>query len=94
MSNLRKGKLVRIAGVEVGKVKNISINPDATVRVEFTADNSVILTEGTQAVICGTTTCSATATWRSRKGPGGSRHLVPVKRFRWPAPSPRWIWMR
>ena len=51
VSNLREGKLVRIAGVEVGKVKNISINPDATVRVEFTADNSVILTEGTQAVI-------------------------------------------
>jgi phospholipid/cholesterol/gamma-HCH transport system substrate-binding protein len=50
-SNLREGKLVRIAGVEVGKVKKISINPDATVRVEFTADNSVNLTEGTQAVI-------------------------------------------
>jgi phospholipid/cholesterol/gamma-HCH transport system substrate-binding protein len=50
-SNLRKGKLVRIAGVEVGKVKNISINPDATVLVEFSADNSVVLTEGTRAVI-------------------------------------------
>ncbi len=43
--------MVRIAGVEVGKVTKISINPDATVRVEFTADNSVTLTEGTQAVI-------------------------------------------
>jgi phospholipid/cholesterol/gamma-HCH transport system substrate-binding protein len=51
VSNLRQGKLVRIAGVEVGKVNKISINPDATVRVEFTADNSVTLTEGTQAVI-------------------------------------------
>ena len=51
VSNLRTGKLVRIAGVEVGKVKTISINPDATVRVEFTADNSVTLTEGTRAVI-------------------------------------------
>jgi phospholipid/cholesterol/gamma-HCH transport system substrate-binding protein len=51
VSNLRNGKLVRIAGVEVGKVQDISINPDATVRVEFTADNSVTLTEGTQAVI-------------------------------------------
>ena len=49
VTNLRKGKLVRIAGVEVGKVKNISINPDATVRVEFTADKSVTLTEGTRA---------------------------------------------
>jgi len=51
VSNLRKGKLVRIAGVEVGKVQDISINPDATVTVKFTADNSVTLTEGTQAVI-------------------------------------------
>jgi phospholipid/cholesterol/gamma-HCH transport system substrate-binding protein len=51
VSNLREGKLVRIAGVEVGKVKTISINRDATVRVEFTADDSVTLTEGTQAVI-------------------------------------------
>jgi phospholipid/cholesterol/gamma-HCH transport system substrate-binding protein len=51
VSNLREGKLVRIAGVEVGKVEKISINPDATVRVEFTADNSVTLTQGTEAVI-------------------------------------------
>ncbi len=51
VSNLREGKLVRIAGVEVGKVKKISINPDATVRVEFTAEDSVTLTEGTEAVI-------------------------------------------
>jgi phospholipid/cholesterol/gamma-HCH transport system substrate-binding protein len=51
VSNLREGKLVRIAGVEVGKIKTISVNPDATVRVEFTADNSVTLTEGTRAVI-------------------------------------------
>ncbi len=41
----------RIAGVEVGKVEDISINPDATVRVEFSADDSVVLTEGTRAVI-------------------------------------------
>jgi phospholipid/cholesterol/gamma-HCH transport system substrate-binding protein len=51
VSNLKEGKLVRIAGVEVGEVEKISINPDATVRVEFTADNSVTLTQGTQAVI-------------------------------------------
>jgi phospholipid/cholesterol/gamma-HCH transport system substrate-binding protein len=51
VSNLREGKLVRIAGVEVGKVKAIAINPDATVRVEFSADDSVTLTEGTRAVI-------------------------------------------
>lgn len=51
VSNLREGKLVRIAGVEVGKVKRISINSDATVRVQFSADDAVILTQGTLAVI-------------------------------------------
>jgi phospholipid/cholesterol/gamma-HCH transport system substrate-binding protein len=50
-SNLREGTIVRIAGVEVGKVGDISINPDATVRVSFSADKSVVLTEGSRAVI-------------------------------------------
>ena len=51
VSNMRKDSLVRIAGVEVGKVQSISVNRDATVRVEFTADDSVVLTEGSRAVI-------------------------------------------
>ncbi|MGZ8746812.1 MAG: virulence factor Mce family protein [Mycobacterium sp.] len=51
VSNLRTGTIVRIAGVEVGKVENISINPDATVRVGFFADKSVVLTQGSRAVI-------------------------------------------
>ena len=34
----RADNFVRIAGVEVGKVKNISIQPDSTVLVEFSAD--------------------------------------------------------
>jgi phospholipid/cholesterol/gamma-HCH transport system substrate-binding protein len=51
VSNMRKNSLVRIAGVEVGKVQNISVNRDATVRVEFTAEDSVVLTEGSRAVL-------------------------------------------
>ena len=51
VSNLRKGTIVRIAGVEVGKVENISINPDATVQVGFFTDKSVVLTQGSRAVI-------------------------------------------
>lgn len=51
VSGLKKGNLVRIAGVEVGTVQDISINHDASVRVEFSADNSVVLTEGSQAMI-------------------------------------------
>jgi phospholipid/cholesterol/gamma-HCH transport system substrate-binding protein len=51
VSSLQAGNFVRIGGVEVGKVKNISIQPDSTVRVEFSADDSVVLTEGSRAVI-------------------------------------------
>ena len=51
VSGLRDGDMVRIAGVEVGKVQTISVERDATVRVEFSADDSVVLTEGSRAVI-------------------------------------------
>ncbi|CDO91400.1 mammalian cell entry protein [Mycobacterium triplex] len=51
VSGLEGGNFVRVAGVEVGKVKNITIQPDSTVVVEFSAANSVILTEGARAAI-------------------------------------------
>lgn len=51
VSGLRDGNFVRVAGVEVGKVKNITVRDDTTVNVEFATDNSVVLTEGTRAVI-------------------------------------------
>jgi phospholipid/cholesterol/gamma-HCH transport system substrate-binding protein len=51
VSGLRENNFVRIAGVEVGKVKKVAVQPDSTVRVEFTADDSVVLTEGSRAVV-------------------------------------------
>jgi len=51
VSGLRDGNFVRIAGVEVGKVKKITVNDDASVNVRFTADDSVTLTRGSRAVI-------------------------------------------
>src|SRR5271168_260608 len=51
VSGLEGGNFVRIAGVEVGKVKNITMQPDSTVLVEFTATDSVVLTEGARAAI-------------------------------------------
>lgn len=51
VSGLRGGNFVRIAGVEVGKVKKISVNDDATVTVAFSADDSVVLTQGSRAAI-------------------------------------------
>ena len=55
VSGLENGNFVRIAGVEVGKVKSIAIQDDSTLLVEFTADDSVVLTEGTRAVSATTT---------------------------------------
>ena len=51
VSGLRENNFVRIAGVEVGKVKKVAVQPDSTVRVEFSTDQSVVLTEGSRAVV-------------------------------------------
>lgn len=51
VTGLKEGDLVRIAGVEVGKVEKIAVSRDSTVRVEFSADESVVLTEGSRAAI-------------------------------------------
>jgi phospholipid/cholesterol/gamma-HCH transport system substrate-binding protein len=51
VSGLRENNFVRIAGVEVGKVKKVAVQPDSTVRVQFSADESVVLTEGSKAVV-------------------------------------------
>ena len=51
VTGLKNGDFVRIAGVEVGQVKKVAIQPDTTALVEFTADDSVVLTEGSKAVI-------------------------------------------
>jgi phospholipid/cholesterol/gamma-HCH transport system substrate-binding protein len=76
VTNLAEGNFVRIAGVEVGKVKKITITPKAIAVVEFSADNSVVLTQGTRAVV----------RWADlvggrylglEEGAGGVRHLDP-----------------
>ena len=51
VTGLKNGDFVRIAGVEVGQVKRVAIQPDTTALVEFTADDSVVLTEGSRVVI-------------------------------------------
>lgn len=51
VSGLKEGQFVRIAGVEVGKVQSLDVQPDNSVRVGFSIDPSVVLTEGTRAVI-------------------------------------------
>lgn len=51
VTGLQTNQFVRIAGVEVGKVKKMAVQPDNSVLVVFTADSSVLLTEGSRAVI-------------------------------------------
>lgn len=51
VSGLKGGNFVRIAGVEVGKVKNLTLHKDGTVTVEFAIDNGLTLTEGTRAAV-------------------------------------------
>ena len=51
VSGLENGNFVRIAGVEVGKVKNIRIRDDGVALVDFGTDETVVLTEGSKAVI-------------------------------------------
>src|ERR1700744_166852 len=51
VSGLEGGNFVRVAGGEVGKVTSITIQPDSTVLVKFTAADSGVLTEGTRAAI-------------------------------------------
>lgn len=51
VTGLEVGDFVRIAGVEVGRVQKVAIQPDTTALVEFSADASVVLTEGSRAVI-------------------------------------------
>jgi phospholipid/cholesterol/gamma-HCH transport system substrate-binding protein len=51
VSGLKGGNFVRIAGVEVGKVKDLVLHKDGTVTVDFTLDKNLTLTEGTRAAI-------------------------------------------
>lgn len=51
VSGLENGNFVRIAGVEVGKVENIRIRDDGIALVDFGTDTSVVLTEGSRALI-------------------------------------------
>lgn len=51
VGGLEEDDFVRVAGVEVGKVRSLQVRDDSTVSVEFTADDTVALTTGSRAVI-------------------------------------------
>jgi len=50
-SRLESGDTVRVAGIRVGTVKDVSLLADRKVLVKFDADRNVVLTTGTKAQI-------------------------------------------
>jgi phospholipid/cholesterol/gamma-HCH transport system substrate-binding protein len=50
-SSLRSGDSVRVAGIRVGTVNDVSWQPDNTVAVKFDADRRVVLTTATKVAV-------------------------------------------
>jgi phospholipid/cholesterol/gamma-HCH transport system substrate-binding protein len=50
-SRLETGDTVRVAGIRVGTVQDVSLQPDRKVLVKFDADRNIVLTTGTRAAI-------------------------------------------
>jgi phospholipid/cholesterol/gamma-HCH transport system substrate-binding protein len=50
-SRLKTGQSVRVAGIRVGTVNSVSLQPDKKVVVKFDADNNIVLTDGTRAAV-------------------------------------------
>ncbi|BBY96659.1 MCE family protein [Mycolicibacterium fallax] len=50
-SRLASGDSVRVAGVRVGTVNDVALQPDHTVTVKFDADRGIRLTEGTEVAV-------------------------------------------
>lgn len=76
VTGLKNGDFVRIAGVEVGKVKTVTLRRDATLTVEFGVDPSVVLTQGSRAVIRYQNTIGDRYL-ALEDGPGGTKTLPP-----------------
>ncbi|MGV0737651.1 MlaD family protein [Mycobacterium syngnathidarum] len=50
-SQLKVGDSVRVAGIRVGTVNSVSLQPDMTALVEFEADRTAVFTSGTKAIV-------------------------------------------
>jgi phospholipid/cholesterol/gamma-HCH transport system substrate-binding protein len=51
VSRLKAGDTVRVAGIRVGTVNDVSMRPDHTVLVKFDANSDVVLTTATQVAV-------------------------------------------
>lgn len=50
-SRLKTGDTVRVAGIRVGTVNDVTLQPDKNVLVNFDADRNIALTSGTKAAV-------------------------------------------
>jgi phospholipid/cholesterol/gamma-HCH transport system substrate-binding protein len=50
-SSLKSGDAVKVAGVRVGSVSSVKLQPDNSVVVGFAADRGIVLTSGTKAAV-------------------------------------------
>lgn len=50
-SRLKAGDTVRVAGIRVGSVNDVLLQPDKKVLVKFDADRDIVLTSGTKAAV-------------------------------------------
>lgn len=50
-SSLKSGDSVRIAGIRVGTVNDVTLQPDNSVQVAFDADRDVVLTTSTKVAV-------------------------------------------
>ena len=51
VSSLKSGDAVKVAGVRIGSVSSVSLQPDNQVIVRFGADRDIVLTSGTKAAV-------------------------------------------
>ena len=89
-SRLEAGDTVRIAGIRVGTVGDVSLQADRKVLVKFDTDRNIKLTTGTQAAIrylnlVGDRYMELVDTPRIRR-----RSCRPARRYRWTAPRRHW----
>lgn len=50
-SGLKPGESVRVAGIRIGTVESVKLQPDKSVTVEFNANRTLVLTKGTRAAV-------------------------------------------
>jgi phospholipid/cholesterol/gamma-HCH transport system substrate-binding protein len=84
VSRLKAGQSVRVAGIRVGTIDSVSLQPDKKVVVKFDADRSIVLTEGTRAAVR-YLNLVGDRYLELVEGPGSTKHLpaggqIPVNR--------------